>query len=185
MMTGKGYNMIRLETDRLILRDWSIDDKYDLYEYAKSDLVGPNAGWKPHKSLEESQSIIEMFINDNDVFAIELKESKKVIGSIGIHKKEPDENIKDKKQLEVGYVLNPQYWGNGYIPEAVERVKIFCFKDLDLDLLWCAHYDFNNNSKRVIEKCGFIYQFTKEQRLNLLDGRLVNTRYYKIDNPFR
>ncbi len=177
--------MIRLETDRLILRDWSIDDRYDLYEYAKSDMVGPNAGWKPHKSLEESQSIIEMFINDNDVYAVELKESKKVIGSIGIHQREPDENIKDKKQLEIGFVLNPQYWGNGYVPEAVERVKIFCFKDLDLDILWCGHFDLNHNSKRVIEKCGFIYQFTKEQKLNLLDGRLVKTLYYKIDNPFR
>ncbi len=51
-----------LETERLILRPWKLTDKEDLFEYAKSELVGPNAGWKAHKSLEESVEIIEMFI---------------------------------------------------------------------------------------------------------------------------
>jgi len=43
-----------LETERLILRGWNLTDSEDLYEYAQSELVGPNAGWKPHKSVAES-----------------------------------------------------------------------------------------------------------------------------------
>ena len=41
-------------------REWRESDSSDLYEYAKSDLVGPNAGWKPHKSEGESKDIIKM-----------------------------------------------------------------------------------------------------------------------------
>lgn len=175
--------MKRLETERLILRDWRMDDVEDLYEYGKSDLVGPNAGWKPHASIEDSKDIINMFIKDADVYAIELKASGKVIGSIGLHKRVVDELMKYPGQLEIGYVLNPQYWGNGFVPEAVERVKIYAFEELKVGVLWCGHFDFNQKSKRVNEKCGFNYRFTKNHILNLLDDMEVNTLYYSIENP--
>lgn len=51
--------MKEIITDRLIIRPWSIMDNSDLYEYAKSELVGPNSGWKPHKSEDESKEIIK------------------------------------------------------------------------------------------------------------------------------
>lgn len=177
--------MDRLETERLILRDWTIEDRFDLYDYAKSELVGPNAGWKPHESVEESIKIIEMFMAQGDVYAIELKAENKVIGGIGLHKRIPDESLSELKQLEVGYVLNPNYWGQGIMPEAVAEVKKYAFETLDLDLLWCAHFDFNEKSKRVIEKTGFVYQFSKKKTLDLLDGREVTTLFYKIENPLR
>ena len=46
--------MFSLNSERLILRNWQESDSSDLYEYAKSELVGPNAGWKPHQNEEES-----------------------------------------------------------------------------------------------------------------------------------
>ncbi len=177
--------MKRLESNRLLLREWTANDVDDLYEYAQSDLVGPNAGWKPHANKEESLSIVNMFIDVGDTYAIQLKDNGKVIGGIGLHDRKPDESLEYLKQLEVGYVLNPDYWGNGYVPEAVERVKSFAFDELNIDLLWCGHYDYNMNSKRVNEKCGFIYRFTKEEVLRLLDDKKVNTLYYSLFNPKR
>jgi ribosomal-protein-alanine N-acetyltransferase len=50
--------METLITERLILREWKETDSKDLYVYAKSELVGPNAGWPPHKNEEESKEII-------------------------------------------------------------------------------------------------------------------------------
>lgn len=43
-----------LETDRMILRPWNMDELDDFYEYAKNLNVGPNAGWEPHKDKEVS-----------------------------------------------------------------------------------------------------------------------------------
>ncbi|MDO4927106.1 MAG: GNAT family N-acetyltransferase [Turicibacter sp.] len=172
--------MVELCTDRLVLREWRESDSSDLYEYAKSELVGPNAGWKPHQNEEESKEIIKMFIKNNDSYAIVLKSENKVIGSIGLHHRKPDETLNDLEQREIGYVLNPNYWGKEFIPEAVNCLLNYGFNELNLDLIWCGHFDFNNNSKRVNEKCGFNYKFTKHQKLELLDNKEVNTLYYNL-----
>lgn len=50
--------MIKLETDRLLLRKWTEADAQSLFEYAKDADVGPIAGWPPHKSVEESLDVI-------------------------------------------------------------------------------------------------------------------------------
>jgi len=169
-----------VETERLILRSWSKSDYLDLHEYASDSRVGPNAGWPVHKNEEESKKIIEMFMKDDDSYAIVLKSENKVIGGIGMHKRTPDEKLKYLKQREIGYVLNPKYWGNEYVPEAVKSLIKCGFDKLNLDLIWCGHFDFNIKSKRVVEKCGFNYKFNCEKTLELLDNKVVNELFYNI-----
>ena len=176
----RGDDVETLITNRLKLRQWEENDSTDLYEYAKSELLGPYAGWPPHKNEEEGKNIIKMFIQDNDTYAIVLKSENKVIGSIGIHDRKPDITIYNIKQKEIGYALNPKYWGNGFIPEAVECLIKYGFNELNLDLIWCGHFDFNFKSKRVIEKCGFNYKFKKTKRVELLDNKELTTLYYNI-----
>lgn len=170
-----------IETDRLILRPWAYSDARDMYEYGKDKLVGPSAGWPPHQSIRESKEIIHMFIEDNDVFCIQWKETGKVIGSIGIHERCPEPEMKDLRQREVGYVLNPNYWGRGIMPEAVAAVIEFAKNELELEVLWCGHFDTNKNSRRVIEKCGFDYKFTKDTVLPRFDNKRMTTLFYWID----
>lgn len=170
-----------LETDRLSLRPWRLEDAEDLYNYAQSDLVGPSAGWPPHKDIENSKEIIGLFIEEGDVYAIELKEKRKVIGSIGLHDRYPKGSYQEGKQKEIGYVLSPQHWGNGYMPEAVEAVKAYALGQLEVDTLWCGHFTDNLKSKRVIEKTGFVYDFTKELQLARYNNREVTTMFYRID----
>lgn len=171
---------MHITTDRLEIRPWKLSDSKDLYEYAKSELVGPNAGWKPHKSEEESKDIIHIFIKNNDTYAIVLKSEAKVIGGIGLHDRKTEENLKYLKQKDIGYVLNPKYWGNEYVPEAVKALIEYGFNEMNLDLIWCSHFDFNNKSKRVIEKCWFKYKFEKDTTLIALDNKEVTTVYYNI-----
>ena len=59
------------------------------------------------------------------------------------------------KGRELGFVLGKAYWGQGFMPEAVRAIMNYLFNELDLDFLLCGHYDFNEQSKRVQEKCGF------------------------------
>ncbi|MGM0508886.1 MAG: GNAT family N-acetyltransferase [Fusobacteriota bacterium] len=174
--------MKRLETNRLILRNWELSDSdiNDLFEYAKSDLVGPRAGWKPHENKMESQKIIKRFIDDGNVYALELKSNKKVIGSIGIHERYPDKNLKHLDQRELGFVLNPEFWGKGIIPEAVNVIIDYCFNSINLDIIWCGHFQSNYNSKRVNQKCGFKYRFKRKEKIDLLDNKPVMIYYYNI-----
>lgn len=169
-----------LTTERLILRPWDEDDYEDLYEYARSELVGPYAGWTPHENEDESRAVITMFQAEEDVYAIVLKAENKVIGSIGLHFRTPDVNDTSQNQREIGFVLNPAYWGRGIVPEAVERILEYGFHELGLDLIWCGHFDFNEKSRRVVEKCGFHFRFQKKTRLKHFNDQDVEVLLYSL-----
>lgn len=149
---------IRIETDRLILRAWKETDAEDFYEYARVDGVGQMAGWLPHKDIEESRTVLGFFIRDKKTFALELKENGKVIGSLGLEEREGEPEVPEGSMgREIGYAISKDYWGRGLTPEAVKAVIDYCFKELDFDWLTCGHFIRNNQSRRVVEKCGFRY----------------------------
>ena len=162
--------MILLETERLILRPFKQSDLRDFNEYASVPGVGEMAGWKHHETIEKTQEILDMFIKEDKTFAIVFKKNNKVIGSLGVEKYGLDDKLTEFNSYygrEIGYVLSKDYWGKGIMPEAVGAVIKYLFNDLNLDFLTCGYYDFNNQSKRVQEKCGF-----KPYRKLVMDTRL-------------
>ena len=173
---------IRIETPRLILRAWRESDVEDFYEYARVDGVGQMCGWLPHKDLEESRTILGFFMNEKKTFALELKENGKVIGSIGLETRDEDLGILESLQgREIGYVLNKDYWGRGLMPEAVKAVINYCFAELQFDWLTCGHFIWNNQSRRVVEKCGFRY--VKDVIHTTRFGTEEPTKLYVLYNP--
>ncbi len=159
-----------IETKRLILRAFTLEDLDDFYEYASVEGVGERAGWAHHKSKQESQEILERFIAEDKTFAICLKKDGKVIGSLGVEKYGLEESLTEFNGYlgrEIGYVLAKPYWGKGIMPEAVTAVIEYLFKEIGLDFLICGYYDFNAQSKRVQEKCGF-----KPYRKLVMDTRM-------------
>lgn len=169
--------MNTLKTDRLILRNFKFSDLDDFYEYTRNPNIGPNAGWPPHKSKEESLKVLQEFIERGEVWAIVLKDNKKLIGSIGLHK-DPIRNVENVKMI--GYVLSQEYWGKGIMPEAVKEILRYGFEELDLALVSVQHYPFNHNSKRVIEKCGFQYEGTLRHANQIYNGTVYDTLCYSM-----
>ena len=151
-----------LRTDRLTLRPWRESDLNDFYEYARVDGVGQMAGWNPHRNMEESSAILAGFLRGKRTFALEYR--GKVIGSLGIeeYSEENYPELADLRGREIGYVLSKDYWGRGLMPEAVRRVTEYLFDAVGLDFLLVGHFDWNSQSRRVIEKCGFRYIKTTE-----------------------
>ena len=151
-------NGLVIETERLLLRPFKQADLNDFYEYASVEGVGEMAGWCHHQSIEKTQEILDRFIEEDKTFAIVYKENNKVIGSLGIEKYGLEEKLTEFDGYvgrEIGYVLSKEYWGKGIMPEAVMAVINYLFGNLNFDFLLCGYYDFNNQSKRVQEKCGF------------------------------
>lgn len=170
---------IRIETDRLILRAWREEDLMDFYEYASVDGVGQMAGWLPHESIDKSRQILNGFLEEKKTLALELKENHKVIGSLGLEDAErAGLDMGTLKGREVGYVLSKDYWGQGLMPEAVKAVIQYCFETLNFDFLLCGHFERNNQSRRVIEKCGFIYRKNIPYQTRM--GTTENTRFYVL-----
>lgn len=144
-----------LESKRLYLRLFEQKDLEDFYSYAKEEGVGEMAGWPHHTSLEESRRILNSFLENKQDYAIIDKQTNRVIGSLGVMARYYDSTYRNTKQREIGYVLKKEYWGQGYMSEAVSCVLKYMFEILHVDIVWCSHFSFNHRSKRVIEKAGF------------------------------
>lgn len=174
---------IILETDRLILRPWKETDLNDFFQYASTPEVGEMAGWKHHESIEVSEKILQSFISGKNVFAIVYKENNKVIGSLGLHNSwaNDESSYSHLKIKEVGYVLSKEYWGNGLMPEALTEVIKFCFNTSNLDALTICHFSSNNQSRRVIEKCGFKFVKQSKYFAKQLDLTLDDIKYILLN----
>lgn len=148
---------VLLQTKRLTLRPWRETDLQDFYEYASVDGVGQMAGWAPHKDIEESRRILGHFLEGKKTFALEYQ--GKVIGSLGIERYNETyyPELAAMSGREIGYVLSKEYWGQGLMPEAVQAVMGYLFETVKLDFILVGHFDWNRQSARVIEKCGFRY----------------------------
>lgn len=149
-----------LTTPRLILRPWCEADAEDLYKYASDPDVGYPAGWPVHTSIEHSREIIRtvLFVSEN--YAICLKDSGEVIGSIGLKMGEGTDLTDRADECELGYWIGKPFWGQGLMPEAGERLLRHAFETLDMRAVWCGYYEGNLKSKRVQEKLGVVYHHT-------------------------
>jgi len=155
-----------LETKRLILRSWEDKDAESLYKYAKDPSIGPIAGWPSHTSVKNSLEIIHTVLSQPETYAVVLKATNEPIGSVGIMFDKQGNAPIQKNEAEVGYWIGVPYWGQGMIPEAVSELLRRCFEELGCKGVWCGYYDGNYKSKRVQEKCGFIYHHTEEDKLS-------------------
>lgn len=170
--------MVVLHTERLLLRPLETSDIDDIFEYSCNPNVGPNAGWKPHESKEETRIIMnEIFLNKETVWGIELKEPKKIIGSIGL--------IDDpKRQYDrvkmIGYAIGEAYWGKGFMTEAVEEVIKYGFEELNLAAISAYCYPFNERSKRIIAKCNFNYEGTLIMAEKIFNGYVYDNDCYLL-----
>lgn len=149
-ITGKVF-----KTERLILREWTLNDLDDFYEYCKVEGVGENAGWAPHKNKEESLKILNSFIEGKHIFCLEY--NGKAIGSLGIEKYDEEcfPELSELKGREIGFVLSKDYWGKGLMPEAVKTVIDYLFEQEKLDFILCGHFIWNQRSETAQKKMGF------------------------------
>ena len=150
-------NKVQLETERLILRPWKIEDAEALYEYAKDPRIGPSAGWRPHTSIEDSRHSIRTTLSEEGCFAVIPKTESKPVGCIAIRIGSNCDLAQAEDEGEIGYWIGVPFWGRGLIPEATAEIMRYGFEDLGLSKIWCGYFDGNNQSERVQEKCGFIY----------------------------
>lgn len=144
-----------METERILLRRWTIEDADVLYRYASDPDVGPRAGWQPHASVEESREIIRNVFDNSTTWAIVLKATGEPIGAIGYGSScncglpaLPDEPT-------IGYWVAKPYWNSGICTEALSLMLKHIRESTNITSLISGHFIDNPASGRVMEKCGF------------------------------
>ncbi len=154
-----------IETDRLILRPIQLTDAEDIFEYAQDEDTGPRAGWQPHKDIEETKNIINMWLSPDckeTNFAIVYKPDNKVIGTIGYTNKERNKKnyiVQDlikqgNKLFEIGVAISKKYWGKGVATESINAMIDFLFIEENADMVITCHAEPNIGSSKAQDKCG-------------------------------
>lgn len=152
----------RIETDRLILRRYVIEDADAMYKnWASDSEVTKFLTWQPHSSVEVSRGIIENWLKEYSdekyyQWAIVLKDNgNEPIGGISVvHMNE------DISMVHIGYCLGRAWWRRGIMSEALKAVMDFMFDTVEVNRVESRHDPMNPNSGKVMQKCGMKYEGT-------------------------
>ena len=145
----------RIETHRLILRPFTMEDAEDMFaNWASDPEVTKYLTWPAHSSVEITRMVLGSWIPryaDGGYFqwAVEWKETGAVIGSIAVVKL--DENT---EAADLGYCLSRAFWGRGIMPEALRAVIDYLFDTVGLNRVAACHDPRNPKSGRAMEKAG-------------------------------
>ena len=146
---------LTLTTERLLLRDFVESDWKAVLVYQQDPLYLRYNEWTS-RTAEEVCQFVQMFLDHQKQiprikyqFAITLKSTGQLIGNCGVRRDSPEAHEGD-----MGYELDPKFWGNGYATEAARTVMHFGFSHMDLQRIsaWCVAD--NVGSARVLEKLG-------------------------------
>lgn len=162
-----------LETQRLTLRKLLPEDYRDMFEYASLERVTEYLLWSPHQSPDQTYRYLESLQNSyrrGEFFdwAVVLRTTGKMIGTCGFTSFELSH-----ARAEVGYVLNPAFWGQGIAKEAVMAVTSFAFSELGMNRIEAHYIEGNERSLHVMQACGMEFEGMFRQYM-LIKGRFRN-----------
>ena len=158
-----------LQGERLILRRFKESDAEEIYEGFINQDGFLYYAHKERRSLEEEilslKGINQKYENNNYYnWLITLKDNNKIIGAINL-------NVNDfNESLEFNYAIDDRYKGNGYMTEALKLVTDYCLNEIKVNRLFGGCEINNIGSKKVMEKCSYIYEGTLRNYLKLRDG---------------
>ena len=125
------------ETERLILRRYKEEDLQDLYEYLSNPKVVEHEPYKP-MTMEEVKDNLQWRISTDEMIAVELKETGKMIGNVYLGKRDFDE----------------AYWKKGYANESCKKLIELAFQN-GIHRIYAECDPVNQNSWGLLEKMGF------------------------------
>ena len=170
-----------MQTDRILLRPWVDSDAEALFRYASDPDVGARAGWAPHQSVEESLEIIRTVFHNDTTWAIVLKETGEPIGAMGYMLQYEWSVPSRENEPMVGYWVGKPYWNRGICTEALRLMLDYIRKQDNYPSLFCTHYEDNQASGRVMEKCGFYPTGDITYDENSISGEVKPMRILRLE----
>lgn len=148
-----------LETERLILRRFTIEDAESMFNnWASDNEVTKFLTWPAHRTIEDSKWFINFCLdNYSDLsfynWGMELKDTHELIGNISIVHINEDTN-----NMILGWVIGKKYWGNGYAPEAGNKMVDVMFNEVGVNCIVGLHDVNNPKSGRAMHKMGMKFE---------------------------
>lgn len=152
----------RIETERLFLRRFRLEDASAMYEnWASDPEVTKFLTWPTHENPQISSQVLQMWVQCYEdpqyyQWAIVPKENGDLpVGSISVVKMDEDISM-----MHVGYCIGRKWWRRGITSEAMAAVMEFLFDAVGAERIEARHDPRNPNSGAVMRKCGMKYEGT-------------------------
>ncbi|GAA3635018.1 GNAT family N-acetyltransferase [Flavivirga jejuensis] len=164
-----------IETERLILREFTMNDFEAVYEFNSNTELHKYTGDEIIKSLDHAKEIIkDIWIQDYKKYgygrwATIYKPENKIIGFAGL------KYLPEINETDIGFRFLPEYWGKGIASEITEEIIRFGFENLRLDKIIGIAMPENVGSWKVLEKNGLTLYKVGEY-----DGDGKDYKWYKI-----
>jgi RimJ/RimL family protein N-acetyltransferase len=154
-MPTKPSAFTQLETERLILRRFSDADLLPFLAYVNDPLVARYQSWDAYTEQQAREVIEKQRIPEPGqpdqwfLFAVELKETKTLIGHVAFGVKQ-----QDQRQAEIGFTFSREHHGKGLAKEAASRVLEYAFTDLDMHRIIAITDCENERSVALLRRLG-------------------------------
>ncbi len=174
---------LRLETERLILRDYMEED-FEAYFRLKSDeetmyyLQDIRLSSREEAEREFREVLADAASMDRKFYFLhmERKDTGEQVGSIGYTVRA---DTPQGKLVDAGYFTRPAFWNNGYVTEALRRLLAFAFEENGVHRFSTGCLTENRGSWRVMEKCGLIRE-SERPDWTWHDGKLKTRVEYRL-----
>lgn len=179
--------MKEIKGSKFILRKLKpIEDKASIFKNINNkDILNKITLEYPYTE-ENYQSFINHFEKEQNEmnpssFSFIIDVAGEAVGAISIN---AGKNLESQHKAEIGYWLGKEYWSQGIVTEAVKLLCDFAFKNLNKIKLTIGFLEDNIASKRVAEKNGFTYEYTKRKE-SFKDGKYKDLIYFtKFNKKF-
>jgi len=177
----KHCGTILLETERLLLRPFTIDDAGAMYNnWASDEEVTKYLMWPAHSDISVSQDVLKEWISNYErddyyQWAIVVKDNgARPIGTIGVTS--CDEKV---EMAHIGYCIGKKWWHKGITTEALKCVMTMLFDTVGMKRVESRHDPNNPNSGLVMKKCGMKYEGTLK-KADWNNQGICDTSYYAL-----
>lgn len=158
-----------LRTDRLILREFTLEDAPELYRIARAREVARTMLHHPHpyeegEAEEWIRGLRPMFeAGIGTAFAVVLREGVALVGRVSLYTRAPDGGavLGEEGTGLLGFWLGVPYWNRGYATEAVSEMVRYGFEERGLLRIRANRFGSNAASGRVLRKVGMNHVGTR------------------------
>lgn len=160
--------------DRVNLRPAERSDVEFLQNAVSDSRIRRAVGRNTPHNLEQEREFFEAVFRDQDTVHLLATVEDEPVGVVAL------EGIdREVDTAEVNYWIVPSQWGNGYATEAVERLIRYAFDQLNLRKTVARVTGFNDGSKRVLEKIGFVEEGVQREQM-FVDGEYQDSHSYGL-----
>jgi RimJ/RimL family protein N-acetyltransferase len=164
-----------LETERLLLRQFSTDDDEFILELVNEPSFIQNIGDRGVRTLEDARAYIlngpvaSYAKNGFGLYLVALKETDESIGMCGLIKRDGLDDI------DIGYSFLPKYWSKGYAVESALAIKEYARDVIGLKRIVAITDPANEGSIRVLEKIGLRFEKMVQLSADDIELKLFGT----------